>query len=67
MGTVKEKNIKRVAYKLVKEYSQLWSTDFEHNKKVLNEIADIKSKNYRNRIAGYITRLKIREQQGTLV
>jgi small subunit ribosomal protein S17e len=67
MGTVKEKNIKRIAYKLVKEYSDLWTTDFEHNKSILNEIADIKSKVYRNRIAGHITRLKIREIRGTLV
>ncbi len=67
MGTVREKIIKRTAYKLVKEYPNLWTTDFEHNKKVLSEIAEIKSKVYRNRIAGYITRLKVRELQGTLV
>ncbi len=67
MGTVREKVIKRTAYKLVKEYPELWTTNFEHNKRVLSEIAEIKSKVYRNRIAGYITRLKVREIQGTLV
>jgi ribosomal protein S17E len=34
---------------------------------ILSQIAEIKSKVYRNRIAGYITRLKVRERQGTLV
>jgi len=34
-----------------------WLQDFEHNKKVLNEIADIPSKHLRNVIAGYITKL----------
>ncbi len=67
MGTVREKVIKRIAYKLVKQYPDLWTEDFEHNKRMLSEIAEIKSKVYRNRIAGYITRLKVREREGTLV
>jgi len=67
MGTVRERAIKRVAYKLVKQYPDLWTEDFEHNKMILSQIAEIKSKVYRNRIAGYITRLKVRERQGTLV
>ncbi|RLG49059.1 MAG: 30S ribosomal protein S17e [Thermoproteota archaeon] len=67
MGTVREKAIKRTAYMLVKQYPELWSTDFEHNKRVLSQIAEIRSKVYRNRIAGYITRLKVRELRGTLV
>ncbi len=67
MGTVREKVIKRTAYKLVKQYPDLWTEDFEHNKKMLSQIAEIKSKVYRNRIAGYITRLKVREREGTLV
>ena len=67
MGTVRERAIKRIAYKLVKEYPELWTTDFEHNKRMLQKIAIVRSKVYRNRIAGYITRLKVREIQGTLV
>jgi len=67
MGTVREKAIKRIAYMLVKQYPELWTTDFEHNKRVLSQIAEIRSKVYRNRIAGYITRLKVRELRGTLV
>ncbi|RDD54289.1 MAG: 30S ribosomal protein S17e [Candidatus Korarchaeota archaeon NZ13-K] len=67
MGTVREKAIKRTAYKLVKQYPDLWTEDFEHNKVILSQIAEIKSKTYRNRIAGYITRLKVRERQGTLI
>ena len=64
---MREKAIKRIAYMLVKQYPELWTTDFEHNKRVLSQIAEIRSKVYRNRIAGYITRLKVRELRGTLV
>lgn len=67
MGAVREKIIKRTAYELIKQYLDLWTEDFEHNKAMLSQIADIKSKVYRNRIAGYITRLKVREREGTLV
>ncbi|HIE23093.1 MAG TPA: 30S ribosomal protein S17e [Candidatus Korarchaeota archaeon] len=67
MGTVRERTIKRIAYKLIKEYPELWTTDFEHNKKLVERVVDVKSKEYRNRIAGYLTRLKVREQKGTLV
>ncbi len=67
MGTVRERAIKRIAYELVKKYPEIWTRDFEHNKRTLSRVADIPSKVYRNRIAGYITRLKVREEQGTLV
>jgi len=67
MGTVRERTIKRIAYKLIKEYPELWTADFEHNKMLVAKVVDVKSKEYRNRIAGYLTRLKIREQRGTLV
>ncbi len=67
MGTVRERAIKRIAYRFVKQYPDLWTEDFEHNKMMLSQIAEIKSKTYRNRIAGYITRLKVRERQGTLI
>jgi len=39
----------------------LVSTDFEENKKLLSEVFKI-SKNYRNRLAGYITTGKRRAE-----
>jgi small subunit ribosomal protein S17e len=58
MGKVRTKPIKKIAKELVKAYPEKFTTDFETNKKVLQEIVNSKTKKLRNRIAGYITRLK---------
>ncbi|MCA1819564.1 MAG: 30S ribosomal protein S17e [Halobacteriales archaeon] len=47
--------IKRVAIDLVKKYNDQFSTDFEHNKKVVGQLTDVKTTVFRNRIAGYVT------------
>lgn len=47
-------------------YKGKFDTDFEHNKKVLNEIAVIRSKGLKNEIAGYISsylRRELEEQE----
>lgn len=61
MGRVKSLAIKRTTRKLLQEHSDLFSTDFEHNKQVLNKIIEADKKT-RNSIAGYITRLLKKEQ-----
>lgn len=66
MGKVRPQLIKRMALKIYKEKPEIFTTSFEDNKRILNETLDIKSKKIRNRIAGYITRLKKRELAGTL-
>ncbi|MHA2294955.1 MAG: 30S ribosomal protein S17e [Candidatus Hodarchaeales archaeon] len=63
MGKVRNSVIKNLSKKIVEDYSDYLSTDFEKNQKFLDLIVDLKSKHYRNRVAGYITRLKIVEQQ----
>lgn len=40
---------------LLTRYSDKFVQDFEQNKKVINELATIRSKVLRNTIAGYIT------------
>jgi small subunit ribosomal protein S17e len=47
---------------LIKKYRDLFTTDFETNKRVLEEVAQISTKRLRNRIAGYITH-KMRQLQ----
>lgn len=42
---------------LLEKHSSLFTTDFEKNKEVLSQIAVIRSKELRNEIAGYITRI----------
>ncbi len=57
MGKVRTRMIKRIALKLLELYPEQFTTDFEKNKKVLEEKFGpiIYSKKIRNKIAGYIT------------
>jgi small subunit ribosomal protein S17e len=56
MGRIKTAMIKRVTNKLVKQHRDEFKKDFEENKKLVANFADIKSKKLRNIIAGYVTR-----------
>jgi small subunit ribosomal protein S17e len=47
--------IKRISTTVLERYPDRFGSDFEKNKKVLQEIAITKSKILRNRVAGYIT------------
>lgn len=60
MGRVKSALIKRTARSLLKE-DNVFNEDFEKNKKVLGDT--MPSKRLRNKIAGYISRLKRQEKQ----
>ena len=60
MGRVKSALIKRTAKNLLKE-ENVFSEDFTKNKKVLGNT--MPSKRLRNKIAGYISRLKRQEKQ----
>jgi len=55
MGKVRPKQVKRIAYELLRRFPDRFSSDFEANKRVLEEIAIISSQKLRNRVAGYIT------------
>lgn len=57
MGLVKPAYIKRVGNEILENYPHMVSSDFEENKKLLAEVFSI-SKRYRNRLAGYLTRVK---------
>jgi len=57
MGRVRPTYIKRAARELIKRYPNKFSTDFKQNCLALDELANIKSKSLRNRIAGYISNL----------
>jgi len=56
MGTVKPAYIKNVAMELLKKYPDVFTGSFEENKKLVQELTNIRSKTVRNRVAGYITR-----------
>ena len=47
--------IKRISNELLERYPDRFSTDFAENKEVIKQIAVVRSKLLRNKIAGYIT------------
>ncbi len=57
MGRIKTTHVKRATKKLLAMYGDRFKTDFNSNKKVVDELAEIGSKKLRNVIAGYATRL----------
>lgn len=57
MGKVRTEHIKRVAKQLVQRFPDKFNTDFENNKKLVEEFTNLSSTKLRNRIAGYVTRL----------
>ncbi len=63
LGKVRINVVKRTARKLLQMYPDLFTRDFEHNKKVVNELIEVNSKKLRNQIAGYITHLKKVEER----
>ena len=57
MGKVRIGVVKRTARKLIAMYPDLFTEDFEHNKRVVANLVETPSKKLRNQIAGYVTRL----------
>ena len=47
--------IKRISTEVLSIYKDKFGTDFAQNKKVLDQIAIVRSKGLKNEIAGYIT------------
>ena len=49
--------IKRLSMTVLDDYKDRFGSSFDDNKKILNDIATIRSKSLKNKIAGYITKL----------
>ncbi|VEU23921.1 DEKNAAC105239 [Brettanomyces naardenensis] len=64
MGRVRTKTVKRASKVLIEKYYPKLTLDFETNKRLCDEIAEIQSKRLRNKIAGYTTHLMKRIQKG---
>lgn len=57
MGRIKTLLVKRIARKLVKEYPQEFTQEFNNNKKLVEKYTNAVSSKMRNVIAGYTSRL----------
>ena len=57
MGRIKTLLAKRIAKKLIKVYSQEFTSDFNTDKKLVDKYTTVSSPKLRNIIAGYTARL----------
>jgi len=57
MGNIRTTQIKNVSEKLLKMFPGKFTKDFDQNKKIVEELLKLKSKDTRNKIAGYITHI----------
>ncbi len=53
--------IKRISREILHDYKDDFGVDFLENKKILNKISIIRSKELKNELAGYITKIIKRE------
>ncbi len=61
MGNIRQSNIKTIAFKLIQNYNNIFTTNFDENKGLVTKYTTIESKVIRNKVAGYVTR-KIRRE-----
>jgi len=56
MGNIRQTSIKRIAFRLLENYRDEFTTDFDTNKHLVTKYTTIEGKVIRNRVAGYVTR-----------
>jgi len=64
MGRIKTKLVKRASNELFKRHKEEFKADFNENKLIVGKFVKVRSKKFRNVIAGYLTRL-VRKQDNT--
>jgi small subunit ribosomal protein S17e len=57
MGKVRTILIKNVSKELINKYPEVFTTNFEQNKRLLDKYLEVDSKHLRNRISGYVVSL----------
>ena len=57
MGKVRTVLIKNISKELISKYPDVFTTEFETNKRLLDKYLEVDSKHLRNRISGYIVNL----------
>lgn len=62
MGAIKPTYIKSLAKQLLKHVPD-FTDDFELNKQLVEQYTNVSSKAVRNRVAGYITHKKVKENK----
>ena len=55
MGKKRAVSVRRIAEILTTHHPNVFTSDFEENKRLISEMMDLPSKSTRNKIAGHIT------------
>jgi len=58
LGKVRTESVKNLAKDLMNKHHDKFTTDFDTNKRLVEELAIGSTKTIRNKVAGYISRLK---------
>merc|ERR1712216_429380 len=61
---VRTKTIKKASRKIIENYYNKLTLDFQINKRIVEEITDTPTKKIRNKIAGFVTHLMRRIENG---
>jgi small subunit ribosomal protein S17e len=64
LGKVKTEQIKHLAKQLIERFPDQFSTNFDDNKRMVDELTEGATTRVRNQVAGYITRTYTLKQQG---
>ncbi|MDP1551982.1 MAG: 30S ribosomal protein S17e [Methanobacteriaceae archaeon] len=57
MGNIRTSHVKRISRELIETHQGKFTTDFDENKRLVQEFSTVSTKHLRNKIAGYVTRL----------
>ncbi len=63
LGKVRTDTVKRTSRELLRRFPEHFTGNWESDKQAVNELVTTQSKRLRNRIAGYVTRLKVVEAE----
>lgn len=66
MGKKRAISIRRLAEKLVANFPDQFSEEYEENQQLVSTLINFPSKPLRNKVAGYITRMEKRKSSETL-
>jgi small subunit ribosomal protein S17e len=66
LGKVRPEQVKKIAKELITRFPDRFTTNFEENKKAVEQVARVYSSRMRNRIAGYVTRLVVISQRAKM-
>ncbi|MEM4263849.1 MAG: 30S ribosomal protein S17e [Candidatus Woesearchaeota archaeon] len=63
MGRIKTQFMKRLAFELIKEHKSELKSDYDENKKLVEQFLTRPTKKVRNVVAGYVTRLMKKKEE----